>query len=51
MTIRMTFKTQDIKGLSKEDFEGDFEGSSRGYLRGTLKGTLKRTWIGTCFIL
>ena len=32
MTIRMTFRTWDFRGVFKEDFEGDFEGDLEGDL-------------------
>ena len=41
MKFRITFKTQDFRGVFKNDIEGYFKGSSRGCLsiKGDLKGT------------
>ena len=36
MTLRMTFKTSDFRGVFKEDFEGDFERGLGGGLGGGL---------------
>ena len=37
MTLRMTFKTRDFRGVFQEDFEGDLEGDSKGDFRGDFK--------------
>ena len=37
MTLRMTFKTGDFKGVSDYDFEGDFQGHFKRVLKGDLE--------------
>ena len=56
MTLRMTFKTCDFRGVFKVDFEGDFEAYFEEYFKGCLlfkgdfddrggpEGNLGRTW-------
>ena len=37
-TLRMTFKTWDFRGVSKEDFEGDFKGVFQEVFKKVFKG-------------
>ena len=41
MSLRMTFKTWDFRGVFKEDYEGDLEGDLEGDIEGDLEGDME----------
>ena len=41
MTLRMTFKTWDFRGVFKEDFEGDLKGDLEGEMERDSKGVFR----------